>query len=207
MPVLFNGGFGADVNRADIAREYSYMRRVTAMVSAAAVVLWAVTAFAQGAAAFSGKWTVEAPAGAAAGGGGGGGGQRGAGGGGGGRGGAGGGAGFNCGMTCDIVATATSIKVTRAGQGEGATPIVWNCTLDGKDCTNETPGRGGAAPTQAVSSAKLDGNKIVITRKLDMNGTSITATQTLEIVGGKLTVTTTSTMEGAQPRTQTYTKG
>ena len=181
------------------------MRRVTAMVSAAAVVLWAATAFAQGAAAFSGKWTVEMPAGAAAGAAGGGGGARGAGGGGGGRGGPGGGsAGFNCGMTCDIVATATSIKVSRA---QGDATVTWTCTLDGKDCTNEQPGRGGAAPTQVVSSAKMDGNKIVITRKADMNGTAVVLTQTLAIEGGKLTVTSTSNAPEAQPRTQTYTKG
>lgn len=184
------------------------MRRVTAVLSAAAVVLWATTAFAQGAAAFSGKWTREMPAAAAGGGGGAAGGGGGAARGGGGRGGAGGGGGFSCGMTCDIVATATSLKVTRAGQGEGAAPIVWNCTLDGKDCTNEQPGRQGGAPTQIVSSAKMDGAKIVITTKRDMNGTAMTSTQTLSIEGGKLTVSSTNSMQAdAPPQVATYTKG
>jgi len=156
--------FDADVNRVDIAREYSYMRRVTAMVSAAAVVLLTASVFAQGAAAsFNGKWTREMPAAAAGGGGGaaGGGGARGAGGGG--RGGGGGGAAFNCGMTCTLTVTATSLKLDRAAGPDGTVPPALNFKLDGTDSSN--PGRAGQDGTPGapiVSKAKWDGSKIVI---------------------------------------------
>jgi hypothetical protein len=178
------------------------MRRMTAMAIAAAFALFTASAFAQAKPDFSGKWTREAPAGGgAAAGGGGGGGARG--GGGGGRGGGGGGA-VTCGAACDIVATAASIKVSRA---QGDATITWTCTLDGKDCSNEQPGRQGGAPTQVVSNAKWDGNKIVVTTKRDMGGTAVTLTSTLSIEGGKLTIVSGSSMEGAQPQTATYTKG
>jgi hypothetical protein len=182
------------------------------VLSAAAIVLWATTAFAQAKPDFSGKWTREMPAAAAGGGGGaagGGGGARGAGGGGGGRGGAGGGGGFNCGMTCDITVTGTTLKLSRAGQGEGAAPIVWTCTTDGKDCSNEQPGRGGAAPTAVVSKATWAGSKLVITtERAGQDGTKVTSTQTLAIEGGKLTVSSTnSMMPDAAPTVATYTKG
>ena len=58
------------------------MRRISALLSVAAVVMWTVGAYAQAKPDFSGKWVREAPAGGAAAGGGGGGGGRGGGGGG-----------------------------------------------------------------------------------------------------------------------------
>jgi hypothetical protein len=177
------------------------MRRVTAMVSAAAVVLWMATAFAQGP-NFSGTWTREAPAGGAAGGGGGA-----AGGGGGARGGGGGGGGaFNCGAECTIVMDAKTVTIKRPANAQtGTTPpdIVLNVTGVTK---LEQPGRGGAAPTQYEVTAKVEGAKWVVTRTMDMQGTSITNTQTISLEGGKLTVVTTSTREGATPQTITYTK-
>ena len=111
-------------------------------------------------------------------------------------------------MTCDITQTAASLKVSRAGRGEGAAPIVWTCTLDGKDCSNEQMGAGGT-PTAVVSKAKWDGNKIVImTDRTGQDGTKTTTTQTLAIEGGKLTIGTTSSATPDQPaRVQTYTKG
>ncbi len=60
------------------------MRRISALLSVAAVVLWTAGIYAQAKPNFSGKWVREAPAGGAAAGGGGGGGGRGGGGGGGG---------------------------------------------------------------------------------------------------------------------------
>jgi hypothetical protein len=215
IPLTFVAGhpatltFGGDGNHADIAREYSYMRRVTAMVSAAAVVLWAATAFAQAKPGdFTGKWTREAGAAPAGGGGGGaaggGGGQRGGAGGGGGR----GGGAVTCGMTCDIVASATSIKITQPGATPDAPARVWTCTLDGKDCSNEQAGRQGAAPTQVVSKAKWDGGKIVVTRTQDMGGNSVTLTSTMSVEGGKLMISSTNSMQAdAPPTVATYTKG
>jgi hypothetical protein len=189
------------------------MRRVTAMVSAAAVVLWMATAFAQGAAAgFNGKWTRDMPAAGAGGGGaagGGGGAARGGGGGGGGRGGFGGGAGFSCNPSCTLTVTATAMKIERPAGPDGTVPPALNFTLDGKDSSN--PGRMGQDGTPGpavVSKAKWDGNKIVITTTADRGGTTITTTQTLSIEGGKLSVATAnSAMADQAPTVQTYTKG
>jgi hypothetical protein len=179
------------------------MRSITAMLSAAALVLFTATSVsAQAKPDFNGKWTREAPAGGAAAAGGGGGAARGGGGGGGRMG--GGGGGFNCGMACSITVTGNVMKVERT-QGEQTVTSTFN--LDGTDSKNSMPGRQGGAPTEIVSKAKWDGNKLVIATTRDMGGNSVTSTQTLSIEGGKLTIVTTSTMEGATPQTATYTKG
>jgi hypothetical protein len=120
------------------------MRRVTAVLSVAAVVLWAAAAFAQGK-DFSGKWAIDTDKMAAAGGA-----AAGGGGGGGGRGGGGGGP-----MT--ITQDAKTLTIERMGQN-GATKTVYN--LDGSPSKN--PGRGGA---EQESMAKWDGAKLVITTK------------------------------------------
>ena len=163
------------------------MRRMTALLGAAAIVLATTSAFAQKA-NFAGKWTREAPAaGAAAAGGGG-----------------GGGGAFNCGMTCDITQDATSIKVSRM-QGEAT--VVASFPTAGGEAKNQQPGRQGAPPTDVVSTTKWDGAKYIVTTTRDFQGTSITSTQTISIEGGKLTIVTTSSREGAAPSTITYTKG
>jgi len=123
------------------------MRRVTAVLSVAAVVLWAAAAFAQGK-DFSGKWAPDAEKNAAAAGAGGGGG-------GGGRGGGRGGGGP---MT--ITQEAKTLTIEREGPN-GATKTVYN--LDGSESKNQQMGRGGT--TEVVSTAKWDGNKLVITTK------------------------------------------
>ena len=179
------------------------MRRVTALLGAAAVVGLMATTFAQGT-NFSGTWTRDAaaaPAGGAAAAGGGGG-QRG---GGAGRGGGGGGA-FACGMECTITQDAKTLTIKRpaGANGQALPDVVLNLTGVTKQ---EVPGRGeGAAPTVLETNAKWDGAKWVLTRVQDMQGTSITSTTTVSIEGGKLTVVTTSTREGAMPQTATYTK-
>jgi hypothetical protein len=119
------------------------MRRVTAVLSVAAVVLWAAAAFAQGK-DFSGKWAPDAEKNAAAAG-------AAAGGGGGGRGGGRGGGGP---MT--ITQDAKTLTIEREGPN-GATKTVYN--LDGSPSKNA--GRGG----DVESTAKWDGNKLVITTK------------------------------------------
>ncbi|HEX5070122.1 MAG TPA: hypothetical protein VFV78_07885 [Vicinamibacterales bacterium] len=182
------------------------MRRVMAMVSAAAFVLATTSVYAQGAAAsFNGKWTRDMPAGGGGGaaGGGGGGGR-----GGGGRGGFGGGGGFQCNPSCTLTVTAANLKLERPAGQDGTVPPALNFKLDGSDSSN--PGRMGQDGTPGpavISKAKWDGNKIVISTTRDFQGQSITSTQTLSVEGGKLTVVTTSSMEGAQPQTATYTKG
>ena len=178
------------------------MRSITAMLSAAALVLFTATSVsAQGKADFSGKWTREAPAGGgAAAGGGGGGGQRGGGMG-------GGGGAFNCGQECTIVQDAKSLTIKRPANAQGTTPADIVLMLDGTDSKITMPGRGGGEATTSVAKAKWDGNKLVVTRTIDMQGTAITSTQTISIEAGKLTIVTNSGREGATPQTITYTKG
>ena len=135
------------------------MRRVTALVGAAAVVLWAASVFAQ-AKNFSGTWTIDqekttAANPAPAGGGGGGGGR--AGGGGGGRGGAQG--------PMTIKQDATTFSIERQGPNG---PTTTTYTLDGKP-HKVTMGQGEADVT-----AKVVGATIEIDTTQDMNGTPTT---------------------------------
>ncbi|MGE5838211.1 MAG: hypothetical protein ACM4AI_27300 [Acidobacteriota bacterium] len=120
------------------------MRRISALLSVAAVVLWTVGAYAQAKPDFSGKWVREAPAGGAA-----------AGGGGGGRGGGGGG----FGMENTITQNAKTLTIEYT-QGQNPVKLVFN--LDGSPSTNKVMGRGGEAMDQ-VSKATWDGSKISIT--------------------------------------------
>src|SRR4030095_2783586 len=146
------------------------MRRVTALLVAAAVAGLVATTFAQGT-NFSGTWTRDAPAGGGAAGGGGGGGQRGGGGGGGGV--------FNCGMECTIVQDAKTLTIKRPAPAQGGNApadIVLNLTGTSKLMA---PGRGGAEPTPYEATAKWDGAKWVLTRTIDMQGNSLTVTQTI----------------------------
>jgi hypothetical protein len=133
------------------------MRRVTAMLSTAAVLLWATAAFAQ-APNFAGKWAPDAeknPAPAANAGGGGGGGGRG-----GGRGAAG---------PMTITQDAKTLTIER-DMGGNAVKTVYN--LDGSPSKNMMAGRGGQ--TEQESSAKWDGAKLVITTK-GANGDQVTS--------------------------------
>ena len=174
------------------------------MLATAAVVMFlATTAFAQGP-SLSGTWVRDAGAapagggGGAAGGGGGGGGQ--------GRGGGGGGGAFNCGMECTIVQDAKTVTIKRPAGAQGTAPA--DIVLNVSGVTKlEAPGRGGAAPTPYEVTAKVDGNKWVLTRTLDMQGTSVTVTQTVSIEAGKLTVVSTRSGDPAPaPTTATYSK-
>jgi hypothetical protein len=174
------------------------MRRIAAMLGAAAMVLFVSNTVSAQAPNLSGTWVAEAPAGGAPAGGGGGGGGRGGGGGGGGA--------FNCGMECTIVQDAKTLTIKRAAGAQGQAPADIVLMLDGSDSKIMMPGRQGGEPTAMVAKAKVDGNKIVITRTVDMQGTPVTATQTLSLEGGKLTVVTNSGREGATPQTRTYTK-
>ena len=121
------------------------MRRISALLSVAAVVLWTVGAYAQAKPNFSGKWVREAPAGGAAAGGGGGGGGRG-----------GGGGGF--GMENTITQTDKTLTIEYMGGGQNPAPIKLVFNLDGSESKNNM-GRGG----EQVSKATWDGAKISIT--------------------------------------------
>lgn len=127
------------------------MRRVTAAISALAVVLATSVLFAQAKPNFAGTWTREAPAGAPAGG------APGGGGGGGGRGGGGGG----WGMEPTITQDAATLKVTYMGGGQAPAPMTLTYKLDGTESKNTMNGRGGA--TEVTSKAKWEADKLVIT--------------------------------------------
>jgi hypothetical protein len=137
------------------------MRRISALLSVAAVVLWTVGAYAQAKPNFSGKWVREAPAG---------------GGGGGGGGGRGGGGGF--GMENTITQTDKTLTIEYQGGGQNPTPIKLVYNLDGSDSKNMMPGRGGGAPMEVVSKATWDGARIVVTtgeqkRVISMEGANL----------------------------------
>jgi hypothetical protein len=122
------------------------MRRVTAVLSTAAMVMLTAGLFAQGK-NFAGKWTADAEKTAAAmpdgmAGGGGGGGRAG--------GGAGGGGGD---FTITMDAKTLTIERTTG-------KTVYN--LDGSDSKNMVPGRQGGDPTEQVSKVKWDGDKLVV---------------------------------------------
>lgn len=163
------------------------MRRVTALVSAAAIVLSAVSVFAQARPDFSGKWTLD-PASAPTGGGGGG---RG-----GGRGGGGG-----WGMNPTITQTATTLTINyTAGQAGNPVQLVYN--LDGSPSKNSQMGRGGEA-TETVSRATWSGSSLVITTTTGMGEQK----RTLSLKDGNLVIEYNSGREGATPVTLTYKKG
>jgi hypothetical protein len=143
------------------------MRRISALLSVAAVVLWTVGAYAQAKPNFSGKWTREAPAG-----------------GGGGGGGRGGGGGF--GMEPTITQNDKTLTIEYMGGGQNPAPVKLVFNLDGSPSTNKVMGRGGEA-TDQVSKATWDGAKISITttapngeikRVISMEGANMVIEQT-----------------------------
>jgi hypothetical protein len=160
------------------------MRRMTALLSVAAIVLWTIGASAQAKPSFAGKWTREAPAGGAPAGGGGGGGGR------------GGGGGF-CGAECTITQTATELTLEFQGGGQNPAPMKQVYKLDGS--VSKNPGRGGA---DVESKATWDGAKLVITTTTQ-NGEQ---KRVLSLEGGNLVVDATNPgREGAAPTTMKIT--
>lgn len=168
------------------------MKRVSAVLGAAAVVLWAAGAFAQAKPDLSGSWTLDqektAAANPSAGGGGGGGGRRGGGGGGGGA------------MTIKQDATSITIE-TQGRQGPQSTTY----KLDGSEV--QVPGgRGGAATAKAM----VEGNTIVINTTRQMQDNTITTKAVYSMEGEWLVVATTSPgRDGGEPTTfkRYYKKG
>jgi hypothetical protein len=164
------------------------MRRVAAVLSTAAMLVFAAGVFAQGKPNFSGTWTVDAEKTAAANpnmGGGGGGGR-----GGGGRGGGGGA------MTIAQDATRT----TQAGE----TTMTYK--LDGSDSKNTVAGRGGAEPTEQIAKAKWVGSTISV----ETQGQNGNTTAVYSMEGDWMVIATTRPgRQGGDPTTtkQYYKKG
>ena len=165
------------------------MRRMTALIGAAAVVLWAVSAFAQAKPSFAGTWVREAPAAPA------GGAPPGGGGGGGGRGGGGGG---GWGAECTITQTGAALTVEYMGGGQNPAPIKLTYKLDGTDSKNMMAGRGGGEPTEVTSKATWDGAKLVIKTPQGAGE----QTRVVSMDAGMLVIETTNpAREGAPPPT------
>jgi hypothetical protein len=158
------------------------MKRMTALLSAAAVAVMTVGVFAQ-TPNFAGKWSrVDDPAAAAP------------------AGGAGGGRGFGgrggFGQEVTITQDASTIKMEwMQGQGGMQTRTY---KLDGSDSVNQVMGRGGEAAPQ-TSKAVWEGGKLVITTTTQFGENK----QVLSMEGGNLVVEQTNPGRGGGAPTTT----
>lgn len=155
------------------------MRRITAMVSAAAVVLMTAGLFAQAKPSFAGKWTrvVDAAAPAP---------------GGGGRGGGGG-----LGMDLTIGQDATTLTIEYMGGGQAPAPVKLVYKLDGSESKNSVPGRGGVM--EQTAKASWTGNTLSVNTTM-MNGEQ---KRTFAIEGDSLVVETVQPGRDGGPGTPT----
>jgi hypothetical protein len=168
------------------------MKKLTALLSVAAVALWAVGAYAQAKPSFSGKWTMQVDPNAAPPAGGG-------------RGGRGGGGGW--GMEFTATQDATMLKIDRM---QGGNPVTETFKLDGSESKNMMPGRQGGAPTEQVSKATWAGNNIEIVTTQNFGGNAIEIKRTLSIgADGALTIETVRPGQDGSPMSTkvTYKKG
>ena len=143
-------------------------------VIAAAILAVATVAWAQKP-DFSGTWTLD-PASAPAAGGGGGGGALGNG-------------------PATVKQTADALTIERT-MGEAKVTLTYK--LDGTESRNMMMGRGGQ-PADSLSIAKLDGPKLTIVTKQEMDGQVTESTQVWTVEGSTLTVEATSA-RGTQKR-------
>lgn len=167
------------------------MRRVTALVGAAAVVLWAAAVLAQAKPNFAGSWTVDqekttaanpAPAG-----------------GGGGRAGGGGRGGMQGPMV--VKQDATTLSVERQGPNG---PTTTTYTLDGK------PQKVTMGQSEATVTAKIDGATVVIETTRDMGNGPTTTKAVWSMEGEWLVIANTNPPRGggeATTRKTYYKKG
>jgi hypothetical protein len=110
------------------------MRRVTAILSVAAVVLMAAGLVAQAKPSFAGEWKLVA--------------DRGLG---------------EPGIDLTITQSATAMTVEYRAGGQAPAPVKLTYKLDGSVSKNMMAGRGGGAPTEQVSKAMWAANKLVVT--------------------------------------------
>jgi hypothetical protein len=169
------------------------MRRATAILGAAAMVVMTAGLLAQAKPNFAGKWTMVAQPAADAG-------Q-----GGGRRGGRGGRGGFGQEMT--IAQDASTLTINYSVGGQNPTPVKVVYKLDGSESKNTMMGRGGQM--EQVSKAAWQGNTLVITTTTQ-NGEQ---KRVLSMDGANLKIVTTNpgnpNFGDGQPTTTTttYTKG
>jgi hypothetical protein len=140
------------------------MRRVTAILSVAAVVLMAAGLVAQAKPNFAGEWKIVAdpPDG-------------------------GGGRGGGPGIDLTITQGATAMTLEYMG-GQAPAPVKLTYKLDGSVSKNMMAGRGGGAPIEQVSKAMWVGNKIVVTTTTGAGEEK----RTFSMEGGSLVVETSA---------------
>ena len=109
------------------------MRRVTAILSAAAVVLMSAGLVAQAKPSFAGEWIRDVPMGERV-----------------------------PGMDLRIAQDATAMTVEDTRGGQASAPVKLTYKLDGSMSKNMMAGRGGA-PTEQLSKAMWAGNTVVVT--------------------------------------------
>lgn len=162
------------------------MKHLTAVLTAAALVLGSASAFAQAKPNFAGKWVAEAAAPAAA--------PAGAPGGGG----RGGGRGGGLGQELTIVQDATTIKIDYVGGGRNPGPVSLTYKLDGSESKNTN-----AMGAEQVAKAAWDGAKLVVTTQIAMGENTIAQTRTFSLEGGNLVVETVQPGREGGPGTPT----
>jgi hypothetical protein len=143
------------------------MKRLTAFLAVAALVVGSASAFAQAKPNFAGKWTQAAAAAPAPGGGGGRGGGRG-----------------GLGQELTITQDASTLKIDYMGGGRNPGPVSLTYKLDGSQNTN-TMGAG-----EQLSKAVWEGDKLVVTTEINMGGNAVEQKRTLSLEGGDLIVET-----------------
>jgi hypothetical protein len=140
------------------------MRRVTAILSVAAVVLMAAGLVAQAKPSFAGEWKIVADPAAD------------------GDGGRGGGPGIDL----TITQGAAAMTLEYRGTGQAPAPVKLTYKLDGSVSKNMVAGRGGGGPTEQVSKAIWDGNNLVVTTTTG----AVEEKRTFSMEGGYLVVET-----------------
>jgi hypothetical protein len=153
------------------------MRRVTAILSVAAVVLMAAGSAAQVQPSFAGEWKIVAEPDS-----------------GGGRG--------EPGKDLTITQSATVMTVEYRAGGQATAPVRLTYNLDGSVSKNMMASRGGGAPTEQVSKAMWSGNNIVVTTTTGAGEEK----RTFSMRGGDLVVETSApTRNGGAPSITTVT--
>jgi hypothetical protein len=145
------------------------MRRVTAILSVAAVVLMAAGLVAQAKPSFSGEWKIAADPDS------------------------GGGRGGGPGIDLTITQGATAMTLEYMG-GQAPAPVKLTYKLDGSVSKNMMAGRGGGAPTEQVSKAMWAGNNIVVTTTTGAGEEK----RTFSMEGGYLVVQTSAAARGGR---------
>lgn len=139
------------------------MRRVTAILSLAAVVLMAAALVAQAKPSFAGEWKIAGDPDSGSG-----------------RGGPG--------IDLTITQSATAMTVEYRAGDQAPAPVKFTYQLDGSVSKNMIAGRGGGAPTEQISKAMWAANKLVVTTTTGAGEEK----RTFSMEGGNLVVDTSA---------------